>query len=425
MSKFDPRTITVATGQEEFRAGRGLLLTVSATGNKRWWCLVIRNGKKQKHTLGHYPTMSLAQARNAREMVRVQVSEGHDPQALKRAVVAGRLEANAQTVERVGEDWLKRANRNWTPGVAKAHAARLRKYVYPVIGNLPIGEVTRDHVFRILELDKTHYAQATHVRGNLSALFDFAMAANPPLIQYNPVQRNSRWLPSRRREENPEQPHIHVSTIEDARAVLQVVEASTGRASGVLKLLHRLIALTGVRKVEATKAQWAEFNLAKAEWTLPAKRTKQRRDHVVPLSPQAMEVIQAAQQLRTLGARYVFPARPGVSDQPFSDSTLNDLYDRRGLQGKHTLHGWRSTFVTILNEQDESRYRLTDMMIGHQPMKASAAAAHYDHATHMPRRHALACAWADLLMVGAPPALALIGMEAPQEGNVVQLWKAA
>jgi integrase len=120
----------------------------------------------------------------------------------------------------------------------------------------------------------------------------------------------------------------------------------------------------------------------------------------------------------------VFPRRPGVEDHPIHDSSLNDLYSKRGLQGRHTIHGWRSTFTTILNDQDHTRYRITDMMLGHKVIGSSEAAAHYDHASYAAARREMACVWADQLMVGAPSALALVGMAKPAS-NVVQLRDAA
>jgi integrase len=220
-----------------------------------------------------------------------------------------------------------------------------------------------------------------------------------------------------------------VTTIEAARAVLAAVEAES-RAYPSLLLAHRLIALTGVRKREATEAQWREIDLAAATWTIPAERMKSRRVFVVTLAPQAVEVLRAARRLAPSGCPLVFPATD-KRIEPLDDSTMNEHMKRALVRAEipdraHVPHGWRSTLFTVMKAADHTLAPILSLMLDHLPDHASKADRNYDSATLLPERRAASCAWADLLMVGAPSAFALVGLQVEAAGdNVIPLRRAA
>jgi integrase len=250
----------------------------------------------------------------------------------------------------------------------------------------------------------------------------FEYALDIGRLEVNPVQRVARRLPKRVKGENETQ--AHVETIEAARNVLAVIEAA--RVQPASLLAHRFIALTAVRKMEAVEAEWTEIDFAAQTWTIPARRMKgrrgQKREHVVTLSPQALDVLHAARQLAPAESTLVFPTARGKA---LAASKLNDLMvgalRRAKLGGSHTVHGWRATFSTILNEADPTNYRVIDVSLAHKAF--SGVEAHYNHARYLAERRRVACAWADMLMVGAPSAWALVGLEEPS--NVVPFKVAA
>ena len=196
------------------------------------------------------------------------------------------------------------------------------------------------------------------------------------------------------------------------QTLLAAVEKSK-TAHWATLLASRLTALTAVRPGVVRMAERSEFEgLDGPEplWHIPAAKMKltaankkdERLDFFVPLSSQALAVVQAAMAASRSDC-WIFP---GVGNwrQPISDSTLSKLYREQGYAGKHVPHGWRATFSTIMNELAAVENRpgdreVIDLMLAH--IKGDVEGA-YNRAAYMPRRRELVQAWADMLMVGLP-----------------------
>ena len=437
-----PQAGKLATGTEiktakpgaKLRFGGGLYLLVSPTGTRSWQVHYHVGAKHQATIVGRWPDLGVGEAKAARDAIRRTVRDGDDPAHDRRERTVARIEANAATVRIVADAWLAIAPdaRRWSAYYLHLTRQRLANHVLPVIGDRPIGRVT------VLEIEaligemrkptKTRpalVAQAVHVRQALQALFDYA--GRRRLVTENPVRMIGVDLPSR--SHDAEASFAHVKTIDDARSVLRAVEAST-KCWPFAKLVHRLIALTAVRKMEGVGAQWSEVSADGITWTIPADRMKGRRghklDHAIPLSPQAADIFRAARALAAeLGivGTAVFPGQGGVV---VWRNCLNDLLADRlrdaGLAGRHTVHGWRSTFSTLCNEADPTAYRVIDVMLAHRTF--GAIERRYNHAVFLAERRRIACAWADRLLDGAPSAFALAGMVEPAS-NVMPLREAA
>jgi integrase len=156
---------------------------------------------------------------------------------------------------------------------------------------------------------------------------------------------------------------------------------------------------------------------------------KSRREFKVMLSPQAIEVFRAARRLAPSGCPIVFPATPERL-VPLDDSSMNDNVKRAlvraGIPDRaHVPHGWRSTLFSVMKGADHTLAPVLSLMLDHLPDHASKADRNYDSATLLPARLKASCAWADLLMVGAPTALQLVGLQVEAIDNVVQLRRAA
>jgi integrase len=417
--------------------GAGLYLWITPAGTKSWRCNYSRDGN-QVAVLGHFPEMAIVDAKAAKDAIRTCVREGGDPRALRHAAKVERRQTDGTTIESVGRQWVRFGSDAWTPRYRVEVERRLARYVYPKIGAIPVSMVGREQLLDLVHATKGHsWAQAVHVRQHLSAIFDFALADPATALAFNPIQRNAKYLPTRKTARKPEAPRAFVRTIEDARKVLAAVEA---RIAGYRRqplpaslLAHRLIALTAVRKMEAVEAQWSEVDLDAAIWTIPAARMKgkrgDKRDHVVILAPQALDVLRTARRLAPIGSSLVFPARLSARSSPLEDSTLNELLKDRlaliGMTGRHTVHGWRSSFSTICNEADEGASRaVTDSMLAHKLKGESHVEGRYMHAQWLAARRRIACAWADMLLAGAPSAAVLVGLE-PAPSNVIPMREAA
>lgn len=422
------------------RFGGGLYLLVSGAGTKSWQVHYHVGGKHQATIIGRWPELGIVEAKGKRDEIRRTVREGGDPAQDRHERRTARLEGDAATVRVVAAAWVEIAQeaRGWSVGYTANTTLRLANHVLPVIGDRPIGRVTTHEIEAlILGLTKARddrpplRAQAVHVHQNLRSLFDYALRRK--LVTENPVRVIAEDLPKRVRGDEREISRAHVETIEEARAVLRAVEASS--AGPFAKLAHRLIALTAVRKLEGVEARWSELaeGADGMTWTIPGARMKGRRghkrDHVIPLSPQAAGVFRAARDVQAavgIASEYVFPGR-GVRGT-LERSGLNDIMSRAlpacGLAGRHTVHGWRATFSTLCNEADPGAYRVIDVMLAHKAF--GEIEARYNKAVFIAERRELACIWADRLLDGLPSAFALAGLaEAGDSGNVVQLREAA
>lgn len=397
----------------------GLYLFVTAKGAKSWRLKYRFAGKEKRLVFGRYPEVSLIEARDARDAARRLLREHRDPavEERKRKMLA-HAHAGA-TFKRVAQDWHEAQRARWSPLQATKVRQALERDVYPAIGDLPLMDVDGPTVLKLLRKVEARGAidTAKRIRQHVSAVFGYGIAEG--LCAADPAATIGRALkPNPRGGKQPA-----VKDLASARELLRVMEAST---SGPLtKLASRLLALTAVRPGVVRAATWAEFEgidwsdpaatAPDALWRISAERMKLEQEdkgddafeHVVPLPPQAVEVLRA---IRRLSGRieYLFPSVRSTRS-PMSDNTIGYMYARNGYSGRHVPHGWRATFSTLLNERAMAEQRpddraIIDAMLAHKPKGLSGSEMAYNRALHMGRRRELAEAWADMLVFGLQPA---------------------
>jgi integrase len=232
---------------------------------------------------------------------------------------------------------------------------------------------------------------ARRVRQRMSAVFVYAIALGVGESDPAAIVRGAMAPMVKGR-----QPAI--TDLAEARKVLADVEAIP--AHPTTKLANRLLSLTVVRPGELRAARWGEFEgLAGAEplWRVPAERMKMKREHLVPLSRQAVAVIEAVRPL-TGRCPLVFPSTRHAH-LPMSENAIGYLLNRAGYHSRHVPHGWRATFSSVMNEAHRVDRHVIDLMLAHAPQDKTEAA--YNRAIHMERRRELAQLWADMLLEGA------------------------
>jgi integrase len=172
------------------------------------------------------------------------------------------------------------------------------------------------------------------------------------------------------------------------------------------KAAHRVLALTLVRPGEVNGARWDELDLGSDPpvWSIPAERMKMKEAHTVPLSAQAIGVLEAMRPI-TGRAPFVFP-NARSAHKPMSENAMNYLLPRAGFAGVHVPHGWRATFSTIMNERFPADADVIERILAHAPKDRVRAA--YNRAAYLARRHELLQVWADLLLDGAIDATGLV-----------------
>ncbi len=197
-----------------------------------------------------------------------------------------------------------------------------------------------------------------------------------------------------------------ITDVKAAREMCLKVDAEPSYP--VTKLALRMLALTSVRSAELRLMEWDELEDVEGEhplWRVPADRMKMKREHLVPLSRQAVEVLQAVRQISGAG-QLVFPSTRWAK-RPLSENALGYLLNRAGYHHVHVPHGWRATFSSVMNERYRADRAVIDLMLAH--ISGDKTEAAYNRAVHLERRRELAQIWADLILEGAVPAEDLLG----------------
>ena len=369
--------------------GQGLFLHVTPAGGKHWRMRYEIKGREKLLTLGSYPKMTLLAARGERDKAKEALRQHRDPsldKKLRRAAAAGDETAAFESVARA---WHKKSRPFWTERHADDVIHSLERDVFPAVGKFPITELTAPIVLTVLqEIERRKAIETAHrVRQRMSAVFVHAIASG--LAKEDPAAIVQAALQPIQRGRQPA-----ITDLEEARQILRDVEAQA--AHPITTLAMRLLALTAVRPGELRAAEWAEFSALDGEaplWTIPADRMKMRREHLVPLSRQAVAVIE---KLRPLSGRgqLLFPnvRRHRV---PMSENALGYLLNRAGYHSRHVPHGWRATFSTVMNERFRQDRAVIDVMLAHVPKDKVEGA--YNRALYLERRRELAQAWAELL----------------------------
>jgi integrase len=364
----------------------GLYLEISTKGVKSWRLRVRSDGKNTIKTLGHYPDMSLADARRAR--------------AIERGVIVQDFTPPAPTFEAVAIDWHETNKGRWTP----RHAARvihtLKSEIFPKFGNKPIDTIDAPAIMDVLKaIEATGRMDHAHdVRQRVEGVFWYAVAAGH--CKANPAASMSKIM----KPIPPGTPRPAIVVLDDLRKMLITVEATP--CGPVVRLAHRLLALTAQRPGEVRAARWEEFgdlDASEPVWAIPGEHMKMKKSHWVPLSRQAVEVLQELKKL-TGKLPLAFPTnlRPDV---PIAATAMTDLLERAKYGGAHVPHGWRAAFSTIMNGRRKADQAVIDLMLAHVPKDKVEGA--YNRQEHMEVRRAIAQEWADILLVGADPASAL------------------
>ena len=408
-------------GPRDYRMadGAGLTLLVRTNESKLWRWRYRFAGKEKQLALGAYPDVTLSEAREARDRARKMLRDGRDPSMEKRREERARQAAHQATFETAAREWHALNAPRWT----KVHAAdvlnSLERDVFPRLGHVPLTEIDSPTVLDALRpIERRGAVETAHrLRQRISAVF--TLATSKGLVNHDPAAAVGAALS--RVPKAKKQPAI--VDMDELRKILTTCEASG--AYPVTLLASRLLALTAVRPGTLRRAEWSEFenvfesNLENPKnreplWRIPAEKMKLEKDrkseaafdHIVPLTPAAIEVLRAVHVLTGNGS-YVFPGQRHAH-RPLCENAIGYLYNRCGWHGRHVPHGWRAAFSTVMNERRPADRYVIDAMLAHVPKDKVEAA--YNRAEHMERRREIAAEWAGLLMAGMGPAADLLGV---------------
>ncbi|HCQ7772620.1 tyrosine-type recombinase/integrase [Enterobacter kobei] len=385
--KLNARQVDAAKPREKaykLADGAGLYLEVVPSGSRYWRMKYRFNGKEKRIAFGVYPAVSLAQARALRDEAKKKLAEGIDPSFAKKEEKLVRDVQLNNTFQAVALEWHGTKVSRWSEGYASDIIEAFNKDIFPYIGQLPVNDIKPLVLLNVLRRMESRGAteKAKKVRQRCSEVFRYAIVTGR--AEYNPAADLTSAMSGH------ESKHYPFLTVEELPEFFKALAGYTG--SPLVVLAARLLILTGVRTGELRGAFWSEFDLEKAVWEIPTERMKMKRPHLVPLSTQALEIVQ---QLKVMSGLYplVFPGRNDPRKM-MSEASINQVFKRIGYTGKVTGHGFRHTMSTILHEEGFNTAWI-ETQLAH--VDKNAIRGTYNHALYLEGRREMMQWYADYI----------------------------
>lgn len=363
---------------------RGLYLEVTPKGAKRWRFKYRFLGKEKLLSVGLYPDVSLKQARDRRDDLRKQVADGIEPSDARKAEKLSK--AGLDSFECVAREWHEKHKHTWSDEHSARTLTRFEKNVFPWLGSKKINEITAPELLAVLHrvegrgaLDTAH-----RIHQQCGQIFRYAVATGRAMR--DPSADLKGALPPAKTKH-----HASLTTPQQIGELLRAIDNYSGYFPTQCAL--RLAPLVFVRPKELRNAEWSEFDIDKAEWRIPAEKMKMGVLHIIPLSKQAIAILEELKPL-TGSDKYLFPSNRS-RERPMSDNTINGALRRLGFtKDEMTGHGFRSMASTLLNEQGWNRDAI-ERQLAHSEKNGVRAA--YNYAEYLPERRKMMQSWADYL----------------------------
>lgn len=364
---------------------KGLYLLVQPSGVKLWRMNYRFEGKQKTLSFGTYPDTGLKLARDKRDDARKQLAEGIDPGAARKQEKQQRRAAQGNTFEIVAREWMKKKGAKWSVSYRSKTTAALERHAFPSIGGKPITDITAPEILATLRAieGRGTVDMAHRIQQHCGAVFRFAISEGRAISDPTPSLKGA--LTTVKQE--------HYAALTDPKDFAQLLRDIDGyRGEAVTRAAMQFMALVFQRTQEVRFAEWSQFDMEAALWRIPAGVMKMREEHLVPLSKQAIAVLEGLRPL-TGNGRLVFPSTTN-RDRPISENTVTYALARMGYKGRMTGHGFRSVASTMLNEQGY-RHDVIERQLAHCERNQVRAA--YNKAQYLPERTTMMQAWADYL----------------------------
>ncbi len=344
-------------------------------------------GKEKLISFGAYPDVPLIRAREKRDEARRLLADGIDPSEHRKAHKAMRAEIASNTFEAIAREWYSKELPAWAPAQAAKVKGIFEKNVYPWLGNRPITEIKAPELLAVLRRIENRGAMETARRALqcCGQVFRYAIATGRTERDITPALKGSLT-------KSKTQHHPAIVEPKKVGELMRAIEGYTGTM--IVRCALKLGALSFVRPGELRKAEWAEFDFDRAEWSIPADRMKMGEAHLVPLCRQALEVLRELYPLTGHG-RFVFPGERS-HERPMSENSVNAALRRMGYpQDEMTGHGFRAMARTILDQVLGVRPDFIEHQLAHAVRDPNGRA--YNRTTHLEARREMMQQWADYL----------------------------
>jgi len=364
-----------------------LYLLVQPNGSKLWRMNYRYMDRQRTLSIGIWPDVSIAKARDRRDSARAQLADGIDPVEANRAAQRQAQLESVSTFQAVAEEWIGKNEREGLAPITLSKIQWLLSLAYPTIGNRPIAQITPIETLAVLRKVEARgrFESARRMRSVLSRVFRYAIATGRADRDAAADLRGALTIPKVRHR-------AAITDPKEAGKLLHAIDGSGGRGTTIIAL--RMLPHLFVRPGELRSAEWTEFDLDAAIWSIPAEKMKMRRPHRVPLSRQVLAMLE---ELKPLSGyrQHLFPAQ-GRPRQHMSEMTLNVALRRMGYTPDLiTPHGFRAMAATLLNEMGlwnpDAIERQLAHMDGNQVRQAYARGQYWDERVRMMQH------WSDYL----------------------------
>ncbi|HRH03898.1 MAG TPA: integrase arm-type DNA-binding domain-containing protein [Bacteroidia bacterium] len=367
----------------------GLYLHVFPNGSK-YWRLKYRFQKKEKVlALGTYPFISLAQAREERENAKKHLVKQVDPIEVKRQQAKSIIHNSENTFKCVALEWMETQKEKWSSNYFDTVSQRLEKDIFPFLGRETISKITTPDL--LLALKKMEKRDALDLvqrcRSICTRIFRYAVQTGK--CKANPANELLGAFKTRKVK------HFNAISPNEIPELLNALEKNNARLFGSTRRAIKISLLTFTRPGELRNATWDEIDFDKKLWRIPAEKMKSRREHLIPLSKQTLNVLQVQKdETKNLNTNFVFP---GIVNHkiPMSDGTVRIALQKLGFDKRMTAHGFRALARTAIREELNYEPDIIEAQLAHKP--AGPLGAAYDRTKFIKQREKMMQEWADYL----------------------------
>ena len=367
--------------------GSGMYLELHKNGRKYWRLKYRIDGKEKRLALGVFPEIGIKEARNRRDEARKLLDEGRDPSQEKKKQKALSQQNTVNTFEVIAREWHENRKSRWSQRYAEGVITRLENDIFPEIGNYPITEIEPPillQTIRKIEKRKAHELARRQLQ-KCGEVFRYAIACGKAVR--DPSADIKEAL-------QPQQKgHFAALDVKELPDFLKAIEHNDARLYQNTRNALNLMMLTFVRTSELIGARWEEIDFEAKEWVIPAERMKMRKEHVVPLSRQAIEILENQKEIAGQWP-LVFPSsvRP---QQSISNNTILGAIKRLGYKGRMTGHGFRALAMSTIKQELGYRHEVVDRQLAHAPRNKIDKA--YDRALFLDDRKVMMQEWANFI----------------------------
>jgi len=374
--------------------GNGLYLEVMPNGSKYWRMKYRIHGKEKRLAIGVYPEVTLEEAREARAAARKQLADGLDPSEEKKRTKLQQRIGYENNFKAVALEWVENKQGGWSKGHVEKILNRLEKDIFPFLGNTPIANIEPPDLLNVLR--KIENRGALDIAGRTRQICGqvFRYAIQTGRCQRDPSTDLKGALKTRKTT------HLAAIDIKEVPELLAAVERNDARLYPRTRRAIKLSLLTFVRPGELRQACWEEIDFAEKQWVIPGERMKMGRDHICPLSDQAIEILREQhKETGHINTDYVFPGQQHPQ-KPMSDGTVRVALQKLGFKGRMTAHGFRALARTAIREKLNYDPDVIEVQLAHKA--AGPLGEAYNRAQFIDRRTEMMQEWADYLdnMVG-------------------------